>query len=94
MTSTTLPLPVAPVHRIGAVSHLSGVPVSTLRIWEVRYGTFEPAKSVGKQRLYSDDDVLKAVLLRQLTQQGYAISSLAQLNTSALNQRNRFGGWH
>ena len=75
-----------PTHRIGAVSHLSGVPVSTLRIWEVRYGTFAPGKTQGKHRLYSDDDVLKASLLKQLTLSGHAISSLARLESSALNQ--------
>lgn len=74
-------------HRIGEVSRLSGIPVSTLRIWEVRYNTFSPTKSQGKHRLYSDDDVLKASLLRQLTQSGHAISSLAQQSTSELNQR-------
>ena len=73
------------LHRIGAVSHLSGIPVSTLRIWEVRYNTFEPVKTQGKHRLYSDDDVLKASLLKQLTQWGHAISSLARLSTPELN---------
>ena len=36
-----------PLHRIGAVSSLSGVPVPTLRIWETRYGAFRPSKSTG-----------------------------------------------
>lgn len=75
-----------PTHRIGAVSHLSGIPVSTLRIWEVRYNTFNPSKTQGKHRLYSDDDVLKASLLKQLTLFGHSISSLARLDSIALNQ--------
>ena len=33
------------VHKIGAVSNLSGVPTPTLRVWESRYGTFTPQKS-------------------------------------------------
>ncbi len=74
-------------HRIGEVSHLSGIPVSTLRVWEVRYNTFSPTKTAGQHRLYSDDDVLKASLLKQLTQSGYAISSLAHLTTAELNLR-------
>jgi len=73
-------------HRIGAVSRLSGVPVPTLRIWEVRYATFAPLKTAGQHRLYSDDDVLRATLLKRLTEQGHAISRIAQLNADALNQ--------
>ena len=50
-------------HRIGAISALSGVPVSTLRVWEVRHGAFTPAKSEGRHRLYSDEDALRASLM-------------------------------
>lgn len=73
------------LHRIGAVSSLSGVAVPTLRVWESRYGAFAPFKSRGRHRLYSDDDVLKAGLLRQLTSNGHAISTIANLDVSELN---------
>ena len=72
-------------HRIGAVSSLSGVPVPTLRGWEVRYATFSPEKSVGSHRLYSDEDVLRATLLKQLTVSGHAISRIANLDAPRLN---------
>lgn len=72
------------VHRIGAVASLSGVPVSTLRVWESRYGAFRPQKSTGSQRLYNDEDVLRASLLRQLTEAGHAISTVANLDASHL----------
>lgn len=72
-------------HRIGAVSALSGVPVSTLRVWETRYDAFSPRKSGGQQRLYSDDDVLRATLLKRLTELGHAISSIAQQDAQRLN---------
>ncbi len=92
----TLP-PSAPTHRIGAVSALSGVPVSTLRIWEIRYASFRPLLSSGGQRIYSDEDVLRATLLKRLTEQGHAISSIAnrdaaQLNT-LLQQQNASTQW-
>jgi hypothetical protein len=32
-------------YRIGAVSQTTGIPVSTLRIWEKRYQAFSPIKS-------------------------------------------------
>ena len=78
-TSTSYP------HKIGAVSSLSGVPAPTLRIWESRYDCFTPHKTEGKHRLYTDDDVLKATLLKRLTENGHSISSVAALTCTALN---------
>jgi len=78
-------LPNTPLHKIGAVSSLSGVPTPTLRVWEVRYATFSPLKTQGQHRLYSDDDILKATLLKRLTEQGHAISNIANLSSQALN---------
>jgi DNA-binding transcriptional MerR regulator len=78
-------LPDSPVHKIGAVSSLSGVPTPTLRIWEIRYETFAPHKTQSRHRLYTDDDVLKATLLKRLTEQGHAISNIAKLSSNALN---------
>jgi len=72
-------------HKIGAISSLSGVPTPTLRIWEIRYATFTPHKTMGNHRLYTDDDVLKATLLKRLTEQGHAISNIAKLTSHALN---------
>ena len=75
----------AAFHRIGAVSALSGVPVNTLRVWEIRYATFTPHLSSGGQRLYSDEDVLRATLLKRLTAQGHAISRIANQDATRLN---------
>lgn len=72
--------------RIGAVSKTSGVPVSTLRIWEARYGAFSPVKTQGKQRLYDEHDVSKAILLKQLSAQGHAISAIARLDLTQLRR--------
>ena len=71
--------PAGPLFRIGAVSHTTGIPVSTLRIWETRYGAFSPTKTEGKQRLFAEQDVSKALLLKQLSQNGHAISTIANL---------------
>ena len=72
-------------HRIGAVSALSGVPVSTLRVWETRHAAFAPAKSEGRHRLYSDEDVLRASLIKQLTESGHSISTVASLPVAQLH---------
>jgi len=54
-------------------------------MWEIRYATFNPHKTEGRHRLYTDDDVLKATLLKRLTEQGHAISNIAKLSSHALN---------
>ena len=74
------------LHKIGAVSSLSGVPTATLRIWEARYQAFNPMKTDSRHRLYSDDDVLKATLIKRLTDQGHGIRQLAQCSLQELNQ--------
>ena len=73
------------VHKIGAVSKFSGVPTYTLRVWESQHATFTPRKTAGQHRLYSDDDVLKATLLKRLIEQGHAISNIGRLGTQSLN---------
>lgn len=74
------------LHKIGAVSTLSGVPTPTLRIWEARYQSFTPQKTASRHRLYSDDDVLKATLMKRLTDQGHSVGQIAQCNLQELNQ--------
>lgn len=72
--------------RIGAVSKTTGIPVSTLRIWETRYGAFSPVKTEGKQRLFEERDVSKAILLKQLSHEGHAISTIASLDLDQLRR--------
>ena len=75
-----------PRFRSGAVARLVGMPVSTLRIWEQRYRAVGPAAAPSGHRLYSVLDVGRVLLLRQLTQQGHAIGTLAALDTAQLQQ--------
>lgn len=74
------------LYRIGAVSKLSGVPVPTLRIWQTRYSAFSPATTQGQHRLYDEEDLRKAALLKSLTSQGHGISLIAGLSTAQLQQ--------
>lgn len=88
-----MPTPNNHLFRIGAVSKTTGIPVSTLRIWETRYGAFSPIKTEGKQRLFEELDVSKAILLKQLSSEGHAISAIAGLDLNQLrgltNLQNR-----
>ena len=76
----------APIYRIGAVSRSTGIPVSTLRVWETRHNAFNPSKTEGQQRLYSEQDLSKARLLKQLSQEGHSISAIAHLDVSHLRR--------
>ena len=74
------------LHRSGAVAQMLRMPVATLRVWERRYGLTQPALSPGGQRLYSDDDVRRLALVKQLTDLGHAIGSLAPLDMPQLQR--------
>jgi MerR family transcriptional regulator, light-induced transcriptional regulator len=73
-----------PSFRSGAVARMIGMPVATLRVWERRYGVSAPELTTSGQRLYSGADVRRLGLLRQLTDRGHAISSLASLDMRQL----------
>ncbi len=74
------------LHRSGAVARMLGMPVATLRVWERRYGLTQPALSPSGQRLYSAQDVRRLAVIKQLTELGHAIGSLAPLDMSQLQR--------
>jgi MerR family transcriptional regulator, light-induced transcriptional regulator len=76
----TAPSVGAPLYRSGAVARMVRMPVATLRIWERRYQISAPALTLSGQRLYSAADVRRLGLLKQLTDLGHAIGSLAPLD--------------
>lgn len=70
--------------RSGAAARLAGLSASTLRIWEYRYGVVTPPKSAAGQRTYSMKDIERLRLIKRLTAEGHAISTLAHLDVDAL----------
>lgn len=78
-----------PRFRSGAVARMAGMPVATLRIWEQRYQAVSPAVAASGHRLYSEADVERAVLLRQLTLQGHTIGLLSGMDTTQLRSMLR-----
>ena len=61
------------------VAQRTGLSTHVLRAWERRYGVVTPTRTEGGQRLYSDADIERLILLQTLTAGGGAISQLAQL---------------
>ncbi|WP_019938921.1 MerR family transcriptional regulator [Bordetella sp. FB-8] len=94
MTSRNSPSPNTPVpadatspaFRSGAVARMARMPVATLRVWEQRYRAVHPATAPSGHRLYSPADLQRVMLLRQLTEQGHAIGSIAGLDFAQLQE--------
>lgn len=74
------------MHRSGAVARMLRMPVATLRVWERRYGLTQPELTPSGQRLYSAEDVRRLALVKQLTDLGHAIGSLAPLDMPQLQR--------
>lgn len=74
------------LRRSGAVARMLRMPVATLRVWERRYGLTQPRLSASGQRLYSADEVRRLALIKQLTELGHAIGSLATLDMAQLQR--------
>jgi len=81
-----VPTPPTGRHRLrsGTAARLAGLPVTTLRVWERRYGVVSAEKTTSGQRAYSSHDVARLRLLRQLTVAGHAIGTIATLDLEAL----------
>ncbi len=73
-------------HRSGAVARMLRMPVATLRVWERRYGLTQPTLTPSGQRLYSVNDIRRLTLIKQLTDLGHAIGSLAPLDMAQLQR--------
>ena len=78
------------MYKIGAVSHITNIPVDTLRIWERRYSVVTPSRSEKADRLYKREDINRLTLLKLLVDRGNAIGSIAKLNNDALIERLEF----
>lgn len=72
------------VHRSGVAARLAGLPVETLRVWERRYGVSAVQRSAHGQRLYSDAQVRRLGLIKQLVDHGHPIGALARLPLTQL----------
>lgn len=71
-------------YRVGMVSKLTGLTTHTLRTWERRYRAVVPGRTDAGGRLYSDDDVRRLRLLRDLVETGHAIGTVASLSDREL----------
>ncbi len=73
-----------PRHPMRVVTRRTGLTPSALRAWERRYGAVQPGRSAGGQRLYSDADIERLVLLVEATRAGWGIGQVATMSLEEL----------
>ncbi|MFM8463859.1 MAG: MerR family transcriptional regulator [Burkholderiaceae bacterium] len=70
---------------IGAISRETGIHVSTIRMWEARYGALTPVRTEGGARRYSSTDLERLRLIKLLLDRGHKPSALASLSLDQLH---------
>ncbi len=60
--------------------------VYVIRAWEKRHQVLSPERTESNRRLYSDRDIERLILLRQLIELGHSIGELAGLSNEALTE--------
>ena len=72
---------------IGMVARRTRIHPETLRVWERRYEMIVPGRSETGRRLYSEQDIQKITLVKQLTDLGHSVGGLAKLSVDALKEQ-------
>ena len=72
--------------KIGTVSELTSIPVTTLRDWEIRYKALHPQKTNGRHRMFRQTDIERAHLFKRLNSFGQSISRIAHLDNPQLTE--------
>jgi DNA-binding transcriptional MerR regulator/methylmalonyl-CoA mutase cobalamin-binding subunit len=78
------PAPDTPRHTIKVAARRTGLTAATLRAWERRHGAVSPARSGTERRLYTDADIERLRLMRELAAQGHGVGQLARASTEEL----------
>lgn len=71
---------------IQVASIRSGLSPHVIRIWERRYGALTPSRTGTNRRMYSDEEIDRLKLLRELTESGHRIGNIARLDSGQLEQ--------
>lgn len=67
--------PSLPAYSIGTVAADTGLSTSTIRSWE-RLGLVNPRRTEGGHRRFSRNDVVRLLMIRDLLDEGYALSAV------------------
>ena len=72
-TNDDFPVDDEPLFNIGAVTRMTGIPESTLRMWERRYAFPASQRTAGGHRLYSQREVARLRWVKQRVDEGMQI---------------------
>lgn len=72
------------LHPIQLAARLTGLSTHVIRIWEQRYRAVEPKRTPTNHRLYSQTDIERLGLLRDVTRAGHTIGQMARLSNDKL----------
>jgi MerR family transcriptional regulator, light-induced transcriptional regulator len=75
-----------PLHSIEAVARRTGLSAHVIRVWEKRYRAVEPVRTPSNRRQYSEENIARLILLRDLARSGQSIGYVAKLPTEQLRQ--------
>jgi DNA-binding transcriptional MerR regulator len=67
------------------LEELTGVSAHSIRIWERRYQLFDPQRTGGNIRRYTNEDLKKLLNIALLVKSGYKISDLASMSAQQLS---------
>jgi len=73
-------------HTIKAVVRRTGLTAHVIRIWEKRYGAVQPERTDTNRRLYSEEQIERLSLLREITRGGHSIGPVAGLPLEQLRK--------
>jgi DNA-binding transcriptional MerR regulator/methylmalonyl-CoA mutase cobalamin-binding subunit len=73
-------------HSIKVVARRTGLSAHVIRIWEKRYKAVAPDRTATNRRLYSEEQIERLNLLRDITRAGHSISHIAGLPVEKLRQ--------
>jgi DNA-binding transcriptional MerR regulator/methylmalonyl-CoA mutase cobalamin-binding subunit len=73
-------------HGIKAVALRTGLTAHVIRIWEKRYGAVRPQRTGTNRRRYSEEQIERLSLLREIKGAGHSIGPVAKLPTENLRK--------
>ena len=82
------------LYSIGVVSRMVGVPVSTLRTWEERYGLVIAVRSSGRQRRYTRNQLAHLSFVVEQIEQGFSPGDAHRLLAEQIDRGSELVGAH
>ncbi len=71
------------------IEQITGIQSATLRMWKKRYGILQPRKIQAKKLYYDVDDLKYLLNVKVLTDHGYRISQVLEMDIDEIHERIR-----